>query len=54
MTTVNLDIEFSVDAGLLRGLAESIGLRLGESDIDKMLMRLKDICEALSSLYPPT
>ncbi len=54
VTTVNLDIEFSVDAGLLRGLAESIGLRLGESDIDKMLMRLKDICEALSSQYPPT
>ena len=49
VTTVNLDIDYHVEMPLLGQLAERIASKRGEADIETMLLRLKDICESLST-----
>jgi len=52
VTTVNFDIDYHVEMPLLGRFVESIASKQGEAGIEKMLLRLKDTCEALSAQSP--
>lgn len=52
VTTLNLEFEYHVNVPLLGRLAESAATRRIEADIEKMLLRLKDVCESLSAQRP--
>lgn len=49
VTTVNVTMEYQLDMPLLGRVASSVAARMGEADMETMLLRLKDICEAMAS-----
>lgn len=51
-TKVNLTVDYQVDARLLSQWNDNIAEGRVETDIDQTLIRLKDVCEALSAQFP--
>jgi carbon monoxide dehydrogenase subunit G len=48
LTSVNVAMDYQLDIPLLGRVASSVAARMGENDMETMLLRLKDICEAMA------